>query len=402
MAGRLAMNSSIITRQKEKELLFELNEKVFQLNHLINTGIEISRFENRSRLFDFALENIASLTNASAAAVKISSEDGAGRVIAFPSGTSYESIAGSSFSTESGFKYGDKEYNFILAGKETRKGITQFSDLDKLLLEAVTRQVSAAIENEYLHEQSVAKELIEKEIGLAASVQQRIIPRELPRPDGYDAAAINIPSKEIGGDYYDFIGLGKGKSALIIADVAGKGISAALLVNTLNASLYSYLEFDLPLTEIVYRLNKIIYRASPQDKYITFFIAVLDPVTGELEAVNAGHNPVLLLRTDGSMEKIDAGGIGLGMLDLDLPYSGQILKMEPGDKLFMYTDGIPEAMNTENEEYTDGAMTEFLKKNSGMNVHALLDKLVAEVKNFAGSAEQSDDITVLILERNSL
>ena len=138
-----------------------------------------------------------------------------------------------------------------------------------------------------------------------------------------------------------------------MADVAGKGISAALLVNTLNAALYSYLEFYLPLTELEYKLNKLIYRSSPPDKYITFFIAVLDSKSGSLDILNAGHNPALLLRKDGTVEQIEAGGIGLGMLDMRIPYTGVQLGLEKGDKLFLYTDGIPEAMNINEEEYSD-------------------------------------------------
>ncbi len=158
------------------------------------------------------------------------------------------------------------------------------------------RQVSASIENEFLHQQALDKERIEQELNVAASIQQRIIPKELSKIEGYDIAGINIPSKEVGGDYYDCISLNNGKLALVIADVAGKGISAALLVNTLHAALYSYLDFNIPLVEIFDKLNKLIYKSSPSDKFITCFTAILDPETGALDAVNAGHNPIFLLR----------------------------------------------------------------------------------------------------------
>ncbi len=207
-------------------------------------------------------------------------------------------------------------------------------------------------------QQSIEKELKEKEIDIAASIQQRIIPKELSKIEGYEISGINIPSKEVGGDYYDCIPLNNGKVALIIADVTGKGIAAALLVNTLNASLYSYLEFDLPLMEIADRLNKLIYRSTPYHRFITFFISVLGPETGELKVLNAGHNPILILRDNGILEKIEAGGIGLGMLDLGLPFTDQSLKIEKGDKLFLYTDGIPEAMSPEQEEYSNDRMIE--------------------------------------------
>ena len=214
---------------------------------------------------------------------------------------------------------------------------------------------------------------MEQELIVAASIQQRILPETLPQIDGYDLAGINIPSKEVGGDYYDCVDLGKGKYALIIADVAGKGISAALLVSTLDAALYSYLEFDLPLTEMSDKLNKLIYKSSPSDKYITFFIAVLDSKSGELDILNAGHNPILLLRKNGTLEKLDAGGVGLGMFDFGIPYTGQKSIMSSGDKLFLYTDGIPEAMNENEEEYSDEKMINFFQNHSESSAKDFID-----------------------------
>ena len=247
--------------------------------------------------------------------------------------------------------------------------------------------------------QSLEKERIEKELNLAAAIQQKIIPKELPIIEGYQLAGSNIPSKEVGGDYYDCIELGDGKFALIMADVAGKGISAALLVNTLNAALYSYLEFKLPLTDLADKLNKLIYKSSPPDKYITFLIVVLDSKSGDLDILNAGHNPALLLRKDGTLEQIEAGGIGLGMLDLGIPYSGQGLTLDSGDKLFLYTDGIPEAMNENEEEYSDDRMINFFKNYSDKPTEEFIIQLVKDVKTYAGLAQQSDDITSLILKR---
>lgn len=393
-------HKSFLNQKKEKELIFGLNEKIFQLNHLIDAGIELSRFEKRNILFELALERVSTLTNASSALIKIEDHNSKSeQYFLFPDGIDRESILNSNLKIRTSFEHKDRTYYFVLSGKETRKGLTSFNELDQSLFEAVTRQVSAAIENEFLLQQSIEKELIEKEINIAASIQQRIIPKELSKIDGYEIAGINIPSKEVGGDYYDCINLNNGKVALIIADVTGKGIAAALLVNTLNASLYSYLEFDLPLTDIADRLNKLIYRSTPSDRFITFFIAVLDPGSGELEVVNAGHNPILLLRNNGSLEKIEAGGIGLGMLDFGIPYTGQNLKLEKGDKLFLYTDGIPEAMNPEEEEYSDDRMIEFFKSNSDQSPEEFINAFVDDVKNHARSADQSDDITCLILKR---
>jgi serine phosphatase RsbU (regulator of sigma subunit) len=390
-----------LNEKNEKKLIFELNEKILQLNNLIDTGIELSRYDKQNILYQLSLERVVSLTNASSALISIVSmnTNTIEKQITFPQVISAERILKSPHMIESSFDFNNKTYRFVLSEKETRKDATSFNDLDSLLLQAITRQVHASIENEYLLGQSLEKERIEKELNLAAAIQQRIIPKELPEIVGYQIAGINIPSKEVGGDYYDCIDLDNGRFALIMADVAGKGISAALLVNTLNAALYSYLEFNLPLTELADKLNKLIFNSSPPDKYITFLIAVLNSSSGELDIVNAGHNPALFLRKDGTLEQIEAGGIGLGMLDFGLQYTGNNVKMESGDKLFLFTDGIPEAMNLNEEEYSDERMIEFFKKHSDKPLPAFIKLIVKDVKDHAGKAVQSDDITAMILKR---
>ena len=393
--------NSFLNQKKEKQLIFELNEKILQLNNLIDTDIELSRYDKQNVLFELAIERVASLTNASSALIKILnlSDSAIERQITFPNNLDRDPILNNQYKIEFSFDFNNKQYLFVLSEKETRKGVTAFNDLDKLLLQAIGRQVQASIENEFLLGQSLEKERMEKELTLAAAIQQRIIPKELPQIDGYEIAGINIPSKEVGGDYYDCIDLGEGKFALIIADVAGKGISAALLVNTLNAALYSYLEFNLPLTDLADKLNKLIFKSSPSDKYITFFIAVLNSRTGELDAVNAGHNPIFLVRAKGDLEQIEAGGIGLGMLDFGMPYEGKNLTLEAGEKLFLYTDGIPEAMNSNEEEYSDERMIEFLKTNSGKSPQDFIELIVKDVRKHVGAAQQSDDITSLFIKR---
>jgi phosphoserine phosphatase RsbU/P len=395
-------HKSFINNKKEKKLIFELNEKVFQLNNLIDTAIELSRFEKRNILYELALERAATITNASSALIRISSEKDSNifQDLTFPPGKNSESILGSKHMIETSFTFKGSLFRFVLSEKETRGGFTSFNDLDRLLLESIARQVSASIENEYLLKQSLEKERIEQELSVAASIQQQIIPKTLPRINGYELAGINIPSKEVGGDYFDCISLDNEKTALIIADVAGKGISAALLVNTLSAALYSYIEFNLPLPDLSDKLNKLIYKASPSDKYITFFITILDHKSGELDVLNAGHNPILLLRSDGKLEKLDAGGVGLGMFDFGIPFTGQKAVMNPGDKLFLYTDGIPEAMNELEEEYSDERMISFFEQNAGLPSEEFIRLIVSDVKSHTKDAQQSDDITALLLKRN--
>jgi len=391
-----------LEQNKEKQFIFDLNEKILQLNNLIETGIDLARFENQNVLYEMALARMVSLTNSSSALIIVTNgtdDDRSEEQITFPPGIPAESILSKTFKIESSFEFRNNLYRFVLSEKETRKGIIEFNELDQMLLDAISRQIRTAIENNFLLKESLEKERIEKELLLAASIQQKIIPDKLPEIEGYELAGENIPSREVGGDYYDCIDMRNGKYALIIADVAGKGIAASLLVNTLNASLYSYLEFDLPLTDMADRLNKLIYNASPPDKFITFFIAVLDSKSGELDVVNAGHNPILFLRKDGKLDKIDAGGIGLGMLDFGIPYQGEKLVMNPGDKLFLYTDGIPEAMNKDEVEYSDERMIEFFRNNAEKSAPDFINGIVEDVSKHVNGEPQSDDITSMILKR---
>jgi sigma-B regulation protein RsbU (phosphoserine phosphatase) len=392
---------SFLTRQKEKNLIFELNQRVLQLNNLIDTGIDLSKFQNRKLLLELALQRAAVLTDTSHALIMISKDEEAIEEILFPPGMESSMVTGSENNISASFTYQEREYIFTLANKESRAGAAEYTDLDKLLLEAIARQVNAALENDFLLQESLIKERIEGELNVAATIQQRVIPRELPKIPGYDVAGINIPSREVGGDYYDCIDLGEDKFALVMADVAGKGIAASLLVNTLNASLYAYLDNKTPLPEMADKLNKIIYNASPPDKFITYFITILNAKSGELDIVNAGHNPILLLREDGAMQKIEAGGVGLGMFDFGIPYIGEKQNIKTDERLFLYTDGIPEAMNETEDEYSDERMEEFFLNNKTNTAQEFVNRIVKDVKSFTGNAEQSDDITVLYLIRKN-
>ena len=386
--------------RKEKDLVFSLNHKVMQLNNLIDTGIELSKLGKSDSLFEQSLQRLATLTNASKVYFSICQNDKTNLELTFPFKFSLENISSAKIKIENNFKENGKTYSWILADKETRKGTIDFDETDKLLLDAVSRQVQAAIENAKLHQEALEKETIEKELAVAGDIQKKILPESLPKIDGYDLAGFNVPSKEVGGDYYNVIALKDGRYALIIADVAGKGVPAALLVSTLDAALNSFLDMQIPLDEMAKKINTIIYKSSPPDKFITFFVAILDPKSGELDIVNAGHNPSLILDTKNKMQKIEAGGVAFGMFDMGLPFEGQKLKLKKGERLFMYTDGVPEAMNKNEEEYSDEKMERFFQKKRPKKAQTFVKNIVADVKKHVGKTPQSDDITVLYLIRN--
>jgi sigma-B regulation protein RsbU (phosphoserine phosphatase) len=268
-------------------------------------------------------------------------------------------------------------------------------------LDALARQVHASLENRYLLQQMLEKQKIEQDIAVAASIQQRILPESLPAIEGYDIHGVNIPSKSVGGDYYDCIPLPDGRFALVIADVAGKGVPAALLVSSFHAYLTAYLEASIPLVELARRLNRVISRASTEDKFITAYLALLTPGTGTIESVNAGHNPVYLRRADGSLLELTQGGIPLGMLDMDFPYQSETLTLEKGERLLLYTDGIPEATNGQQRLYEeDFPLKEYVCGRVPPRAETFIQELIADVKKFTGAAPQNDDITALYLVKH--
>jgi len=390
---------SFLNQKREKELNFQLNHRILQLNTLIDTGIEISKLNKNKILLDLTLERATALTNASMGKLLIYNGDQLVSELVFPKKIKKENIANYTSEITTEVTFAPFNYKLTLYNKESRKGIVNFDYTDKMLLDAFARQVYTAMENTFLHNEALEKESIEKELSVAGEIQKKLLPETTPIIRGYDIAGINIPSKEVGGDYYQVLELNDGRYALIIADVAGKGVPASLLVSTLDACLAAYLDVQIPLSEMAVKINTIIYKASPSDKFITFFIAILDPETGELDIINAGHNPILLLRKNGTLHKINAGGIAFGMFDMGFPFTGEKLIINKGEKLLLYTDGIPEAMNKKEEEYSDEKMERFFMRNKPAKAETFIKNIVKDVKKHAGNAPQSDDITALYLLR---
>jgi serine phosphatase RsbU (regulator of sigma subunit) len=385
-------------RRKEKGLVFSLNHRILQLNSLIETGIEVARLDEQQSPHHLALVRAVALTNASRGSVRLKSGRKVVDEFVFPEGAIID--AGASSRITSSFTFMKEVCQFELCNKESRSGVQPFDETDQLLLDALARQVQAAMENRYLHRQELEKQSIERDLAVAASIQQKILPVALPAIPGYDLAGINIPSKSIGGDYYDCIPMADGRYAVVIADVAGKGISAALLVSGLHSYLSAYLEQYSSLPRLADQLNRAIFHDSTDDKFATALIVILDPRTGAMECLNAGHNPAYLLGRSGTVREFAAGGLPLGMLNMGLQYQSTNAVMNSGDSLFLYTDGVTEAANPKNEMFETGhPPADYLASHFPLSAHKFVDGLIGDIRKFTGPAPQADDITILFIRR---
>lgn len=400
-ASLLSISYSIfLNKKKEKELIFSLNHKVLQLNYLIESGIKISKLNKEESLLRLALERARALTSATYGTATISKNSIVTKTVHLPNEEAFKTFEPKDdFSIDHSFDFFHEVISLTLYDKKSRTGIVNFEETDRLILESLARQVHAALQNDYYLRESVEKNKIDKEIQVAASIQRTLLPKKMPTLTGYDVAGINIPTRDIGGDYYDAIKLHDGKLAFAIADVTGKGVGASLLVNSLSASLRAYLDTEFPLAELASKLNRLIYNASTSDKFITFTIVTIVPETGIIQLLNAGHNPTLYIPKDGNIQFLEAGGVALGMFNQELPYDTEIITLNKGDRLLLFTDGIIEAMNNENEEFGEKRFLDFIRKNEKLSAENFVSGLVDEVGNFIGNAPQSDDVTLVYLKK---
>jgi sigma-B regulation protein RsbU (phosphoserine phosphatase) len=283
-----------------------------------------------------------------------------------------------------------------VADKESRDGrVLDFTATDARLLSLFANQAAAAIETARLHKEAIEKERIERELELAAAIQRQILPRDLPKVPGLDIAARNIPTRQVGGDYFDFFPLSGGRLAFLVADVSGKGVPAALLVSTVHAAVHLQIDEAKSLPDLVARIDRHLQRYAATRKFLTAFFGLLEPSTGTLRYVSAGHNPALLRRADGGMEQLKATGVPMGMFPT-ATWREETLKLLPGDLLCVYTDGVTEALNAVDEEF---GMERLERLLDGATPDEICRRVFDAIGVFASQVPQYDDQTLLLVRR---
>ena len=281
----------------------------------------------------------------------------------------------------------------VLGGKLTKQ---HFKEEDLEFLLTMCNQAMISIENARLFEETIEKQRIEEELNIAREIQQKLVPSTFPKLDNFSVFGMNLPSRQVGGDYFDIINLDNEHIIFAIADVSGKGVPASILMSNLQASLNSLLYQHADLSAVVGKINDLIYKNTGMDKFITFFCAQVDLKENKMSYVNAGHNPPYLVHKDGNYIALDKGGLILGMMP-NVRYDTGYIDIQKGDVFLSFTDGVTEAMNHEEKEFEEWRLVKLLEKAQKYNwdIQQILNNILEELKEFTKGVPQMDDITML-------
>ena len=267
------------------------------------------------------------------------------------------------------------------------------------LLTVMANLAAIRIENARLAEVEQAEQLMKKDLQQAAEIQRRLLPGTPPEVPGVELGGYNAPCRTVGGDYYDFFAYPDGRVAILVGDVAGKGMPASLLMSSLQARVQVLAEQPVEPVALVSRLNRIIASNCPANRFISFFVCLLDPDSGELSWCNAGHNPPLLVRATGEIERLEGGGLILG-IKAAARYEESRGRVEPGDSIVLYSDGVTEATPPGSEdEYGEERLGALLRDRLADSVDSMISTVVESVAQWSRGAPPADDITLVIAKR---
>jgi len=279
---------------------------------------------------------------------------------------------------------------------DSRVAAADLSAGNREILQTLALEASTILENARLLEEERAKQRMEEELNIARSIQTGLLPRELPTEGWFRAVGSSIASREVGGDYFDVRQVNPDRYMCLIADVSGKGVSAALLAALLEGAFVFASEGDLPIDVVMSRVNRFLIERARGEKYATVVYCTIDR-GGELRWSNAGHPQPVLVRASGELERLESTGMPIGMLDIAM-YEVKTIQLQPGDKVVLFSDGLSETANSDGEFFEKKALQEFLCTHAGIGCTELHAQLVDAVEDFSEAAEQEDDITMLVVE----
>jgi serine phosphatase RsbU (regulator of sigma subunit) len=281
-------------------------------------------------------------------------------------------------------------------GREWSRNDVQLMSIIASNSASVIEKARLRVEAEEKRRLELEREAMEKDLRIARDIQMRLVPSEPLVLGPWRAEGRLVPAKQVGGDFYDYFALDRERAVLAIADVAGKGVPAALLVSTVASTIRAFADGSLTPKAVVEQVNRAAVRSSAAGKFVTFFFAELDHAHGRLRYVNAGHNYPRLRRASGEVIPLDVGGTPLGLFE-GLPYEEGEQPFAPGDALLLFSDGISEAVDGFNQEYGEDRLEALWKQHGAGPASALLDLAYDDVIRFRGAAAQNDDMTMVVV-----
>ena len=402
--GTLIANQRLAQEMREGD--FQLKYRLWELESLYDIGLSIAGTLNIDELADEVLFRMISLINARRAALFLRDGDSFkvyrsfGEVDLDRDALRKLQSDGAPMTLWSGTTVavpirGNNAIIGVLAAAdhETRDGIGPFEENELRLLSLFANQVGIALENARLHREALEKQVMERELELAATIQRDILPKSIPTVERIDVAALSRPARQVGGDYHAFFDR-DGVLSMLVADVAGKSMPAALLVSALHAAVQLLFAEGRELGDIATELNMHIHRWSAENKFITAILASIDRDAGTIEFVNAGHNPGYLL-VGGRLETLKSHGLPIGIISQS-KYVSQTRPFPSGSAVVLYSDGITEAENEVGDEFGNGRLEELLRERINDSPAALRDQIAVAVDTFTGTAPQKDDQTLVI------
>ena len=273
-----------------------------------------------------------------------------------------------------------------------------FTEGDQRLLAIVAAQSAQVVDNARLYEEEQAFRRVQEELALAADIQLALLPDSAPEVVGYDIAGATIPAQQVGGDYFDFVCEDPDAIAFCVGDVSGKGLTASLLMANLQATVRSQALMQLSPAECLTLANRLLSKSTDPDKFATLFYGVLDTQLHRITYANAGHFPPLVVPSDGKPSFLGSGGIVLGFID-PAEYEESALDLQPGDVLVVYSDGITEAVNADDDQFEEERLAAVVAEHSNARAASIVERIMEAVRTHAGECEQSDDMTVIVVKR---
>jgi len=292
----------------------------------------------------------------------------------------------------------DKVFGIIYADSPIAEG--RFTEDHLKLLTTLASVAAIRVENARLLEAQLQQERLERELQLAMEIQQRFQPTAPPIVPGYELQGISFPCYEIGGDYYDFIKRDDGRLVIALGDVSGKGTAAALLMSSLHAAVHAQAGSHDTLVETISAVNRYLADNIPPNRFVTLFYAELDPASGSLSFLNAGHNPPLIVHAAGTVEQLASGGLPLG-IKRDAEYREGRTQLQLGDVLVIYSDGVTEAASPSGEEFGPTRLYEVVSRNIDASAAGVRDRIESALTKFSQGTQAADDITLVIVKRQS-